>query len=224
MTTKINIKKEEVLRYLGYGGKAADTATQKLMEEVLLEAAEVFDSKSIYQVFPCILQAGNIILLGDMKIVSDDLYKNLTGCKKAILMAVTLGQKWDKLARRYAITNLAKAAIFQAVGAATIEQVCDDLEEQIKKEHGFFWQKLRPRFSPGYGDFSLKYQKDIFKILECEKRIGLSLTEGYMMVPAKSITAIIGIADEKEKKQQQNCNGCTQEQCIFGGDRGKTIN
>ena len=51
------------------------------------------------------------------------------------------------------------------------------------KEKGLY---LRPRFSPGYGDFALEYQKDIFRMLECEKRIGITLTEGNLMMPSKS--------------------------------------
>ena len=52
------------------------------------------------------------------------------------------------------------------------------------------------RFSPGYGDFDLKYQKDILEYLDANKKIGISLTDSLMMIPTKSITAIIGIKRE----------------------------
>ena len=39
-------------------------------------------------------------------------------------------------------------------------------------------------------------QKDIFKILDCSKKIGLTLTDSLLMSPTKSVTAIVGIKDE----------------------------
>ena len=53
------------------------------------------------------------------------------------------------------------------------------------------------RFSPGYGDFDIVYQKDIFAILDCPKRIGLTLNSSLMMSPSKSVTAIIGFKREE---------------------------
>ena len=59
----------------------------------------------------------------------------------------------------------------------------------IKKEKGV----IRPRFSPGYGDLPIEIQKDIFRALDCPRRIGLTLNENLLMSPTKSVSAIIGI-------------------------------
>jgi len=50
---------------------------------------------------------------------------------------------------------------------------------------------LTPRFSPGYGDLSLDHQKGLLKYVEADK-IGISLSETMVMLPEKSITAVIG--------------------------------
>ena len=111
---------------------------------------------------------------------------------------------------------MAKAAIVQAAGAAGIESYVDQVEDSIRQDaikRGWY---LRPRFSPGYGDFALDHQKDIFQILECEKRIGLTLTEGNLMMPSKSVTAIIGLTTEERKScQMEKCSLCAKTDCEF---------
>ena len=53
---------------------------------------------------------------------------------------------------------------------------------------------LRPRFSPGYGDFPLSMQTPIFDALDCPRKIGVSLNASLLMSPSKSVTAVIGLA------------------------------
>ena len=58
--------------------------------------------------------------------------------------------------------------------------------------------RTRPRYSPGFGDFGLEYQPYIFEALDCQRAIGLTLTDSFLMSPTKSVTALIGILDENE--------------------------
>jgi hypothetical protein len=48
------------------------------------------------------------------------------------------------------------------------------------------------RFSCGYGDFDLSYQRWIFETLGMD-RLGVRLTESCLLVPEKSVTAVAGI-------------------------------
>ena len=57
-------------------------------------------------------------------------------------------------------------------------------------------ETLRPRYSPGYGDLPLAFQQDLFRALDCERRLGLTLTDSLLMVPSKSVTAIIGMKEK----------------------------
>ena len=54
-------------------------------------------------------------------------------------------------------------------------------------------QKLtKHRFSAGYGDLDIKYQKVFYDILGMET-LGVSLNESYLMEPEKSVIAIAGV-------------------------------
>ena len=49
-----------------------------------------------------------------------------------------------------------------------------------------------PRFSPGYGDFPLECQGMLLEALEAGKRIGIKLTDSLLMMPSKSVSAVMG--------------------------------
>ena len=57
---------------------------------------------------------------------------------------------------------------------------------------------LRPRFSPGYGDFDIQYQKPLMQMLDCAKTIGLTMTDSFMMTPTK-----IGDSSDRNEPYQR---------------------
>ena len=74
--------------------------------------------------------------------------------------------------------------------------------------------KLRPRFSPGYGDFSIAHQRDITRELDTARRLGLTVTESLMLAPMKSVTAVIGLS-ETGGCTGGGCEACAKTDCDF---------
>ena len=120
---------------------------------------------------------------------SKGLKNHLEGCNKAVIFAATVGIGIDRLIARYASISPTKSLLFGAIGAERIEALC----EIFNKEYG------GARFSPGYGDLPLEFQKEIFRALDCPRKIGLSLNESMLMSPSKSVTAIIGVKNEYQR-------------------------
>lgn len=141
---------------------------------------------------------------------SKKLNAHFSDCKKFFLFAATLGTEADRILQRYSKTDISSAAVAQAVAAEYIEDFCDKETEKISID-GLY---LKPRFSPGYGDFSLEYQKYILDYLGAEKSIGITLTDSYMMVPEKSVTAILGFTDKKICTHTK-CRNCDNIGCEF---------
>lgn len=106
------------------------------------------------------------------RVKSANLKKNLSGCDSVLVMAVTVGAEVDRLLARYGKLSVAKAVVMQAAAAAMVEAYCNELNAMWKKEYLEKGLYLRPRFSPGYGDFPLSAQKQILDGLEAGKRIG----------------------------------------------------
>ena len=119
--------------------------------------------------------------------------RRLRGCGKAILMACTLGAAYERLERTWRVRDLARAAVLDACGSALTEAGCEAAEAEIRKRYP--GKILTERFSPGYGDLPLALQVGLLRALNAEKRLGITLTESLLMVPSKSVTAIIGLAE-----------------------------
>ena len=123
-------------------------------------------------------------LVGPLKLRSAALRRTLAGAKRAYLFAATLGHEVDLLLRRYAATDSADLLIAQAVATAVLEGYADEACEALEGP---------PRFSPGYGDLPLETQRDFLAAVDGQRRLGITLTDTCLMIPSKSVTAIIGI-------------------------------
>lgn len=203
----MDIRTKEAVRYLGYGHHAIDERTLELIQESFRELDQCSSERFIYRIFEISIDEPNKIHLENLFVESKDLCKNLEGCKEAVLLAATLGSDVDRLIRKYMVRDVSKAVVMQACAAAKLEEYCDTIQSQL----GY----MRMRFSPGYGDFSLEHQKAILTLLDSAKRIGISMTEASMLVPTKSVTAIIGIGNIDEKCQKKGCAICSKVDCAF---------
>ena len=216
----MEIPEKEVFRYLNIKEDARNERTLSLISELI----DVFNAnivpKSVFGIWDCKINS-SVITLGDLTVKSKSLAGHLTGCRRAALLAATLGPQADVMVRRYSVDDMEKAVIAQSVGTAMIEAYCDIITDEIacKIENGIVMKPeackfhLTSRYSPGYGDFDINFQKDIFDMLNCS-RIGLTLTSGYMMIPSKSVTAVVGFNNRtSEKKQTSKCADCGMEQC-----------
>ena len=186
------IDRKEVLRYMG--AATADDATAELINECEKECEDCFSYLVCFDVFN-IKTTGKTVDFSAFSVQSGDLAKNLSGCKNAVIFAATVGPQIDRLIKKYSSLSPAKALCLQAFGNERIEALCDTFNKQITECQAAEGNATRPRFSAGYGDFELSGQRDIFKVLCCEKQIGVTLNDSLLMTPQKSVTAVIGIKE-----------------------------
>ncbi len=177
--------KREILRYSGVRGTADEVET--LLEECIAETASLFHPRVCWCVLP-LAEAKQIQELGSI-FTSNSLSKHLEDCTQILIFAATVGIEIDRTIARYNALSPAKALLASAIGSERIEALCDTFEIDLKSEG----VEIKPRFSPGYSDLPIECQKDIFLLLDCPRRIGLTLTESMLMSPSKSVSAIIGI-------------------------------
>ena len=144
--------------------------------------------------------------------------KHLEGCERAVALAVTLGAGVDQLIRTSQITSVAEAVILDAGASVLAEQMADQAETLLRDDvadrmPGHY---LTSRYSPGYGDYPLQCQKDILHLTDALRRLGISLTGANMMVPHKSITAVLGIADHPVTGRLATCGECVlKDKCTL---------
>ena len=195
----MDLRTREAIRYLGYGKNKVDEKTFDLIKESFQELERIADKRGVYHIFELLIRDEKKFQIGPLKIESKSLYNNLKGCSKVAVVGATLGTEVDRKIRQYEVVDLPRAVVLGACAAAYLEDYCDEMVRAIQEDVGKEYM-LRPRFSPGYGDFTIDCQDDILRIIDAQKKIGLSLTKAKMMTPSKSVTAVIGICDYKENK------------------------
>ena len=176
----IPVNRREVFRYMSC--RKPDKQTGDLLDLCIDESSAELSYKVCYSVFDISID-GEVINLGFAKTKSYALSINLKDCKKAIVFAATL-------------FSPAKSLCLQALGSERVESLCDAFNEEMKTYFEKRGYKLKPRFSPGYGDLSIELQKELLPALNSAKLLGISLGDNLMMSPSKSVTAIIGIYNE----------------------------
>ena len=184
---------------LAYAGCREETEeVRALLEDCLREAAGCFSGRVCYCRLP-LRTEGNVLDFGVFSVSSGDLAGVLDGCNSVLLFAATVGVALDPLITRYSRLSPAKACLLQAFGTERVEALCDvfcrDMAAETEGE-------LCPRFSPGYGDLPLSLQREVFSVLDPARRIGVYLNESLLMVPTKTVTAFVGVRENKTEVYQ----------------------
>lgn len=205
----------ETLRYLGYGNQEADDSVKTLIDNCRKELEQAAAPKYISRTYPLTLRGEDEIDVSCFSTQSRNLAHNLRDCDEILLFAATLGAGVDLLIHKYNRLEISKAVVLQAAAAAMLEEYCDQVNEQLRLQYEQRGRYLRPRFSPGYGDFSLECQRELTEALETGKRIGITLTDSLLMVPSKSVTAVIGISNIQRICTVKGCEACAKTDCAY---------
>ncbi|MBQ8143978.1 MAG: methionine synthase, partial [Butyricicoccus sp.] len=145
----------------------------------------------------------------------EDIGEMLQDCDKVIFFAATLGSEFEMLIRRAQARDMTKALVFDACGSAAIEEVCEQAMSEIQMNYPEFFH-LTDRFSPGYGDMGIQCQHELLAIVNAERTIGLTATDTHILVPRKSVTALIGVADRPQTRRFRGCAYCSMfTNCSF---------
>ena len=210
-----DIDRREVLRYLGYGGQEADEAVGSMVEQCLGELMEASTPRHLAREFPLVLGKDYHIDGTCFHTRSRNLWGNLRDCGQVIVFAATLGCGADQLIQKYSRLQMSRAVVMQAAATAAIEEYCDQVCRDMRTGYEKRGLYLRPRFSPGYGDFPLDCQSSLLEALEAGKRMGIKLTESLLMMPSKSVTAVMGISGKPYRCDVKGCEVCAKTDCMY---------
>ncbi|MCJ7855566.1 methionine synthase [Lachnospiraceae bacterium NSJ-143] len=212
------INKNEVLKYLGYKCGKVEPELLDDIEKCSDEVIRYSVPKVIYRVFDIddksfAFKGTNFIPYGK------DIREILSQCQKAVAFAATIGTEIENIIRRYEVNNLYRALIIDSCASSAVENVCDNFQNELEEKINHMGLFITDRFSPGYGDMPFEQQKDMCSVLNTSKTIGVCLSRSGIMIPRKSVTAIIGISKEPHKKRGKGCEYCSMfENCEFRKD------
>lgn len=213
----MHIDKKEVLRYLGYKNGAIDTNINLLIDECINEAKEISNWKYTYKIFNLDKSEERVRLLeSNLVFEGKDILEHLKESSMCTVMAVTLGSNIDTKIRYYEKVSMTRALILDACASVCVEWVCDEAQEEIRKEAQSKALGITYRYSPGYGDFLIDIQSKIIDTLDAQRNIGLTVTEDNILIPRKSVSAVIGFQDDSIVSKHPGCKKCNSSvNCIY---------
>jgi len=213
----LKIDAKETRRYAGL--IRAKNFDEKNIVDACDEAILLLDVRGVWKIYD--YDAENFLIKSTppFKLEGKSITRHLAACEKVLCIAVTVGEEIEKeVTRRFNLGNYVESVLLDAAATAAVEQAADSLEKAVAPQLAKDGFKMKTRFSPGYGDWALENQKGFFEITGAAE-IGMSLSSALMLMPRKSVTAIIGLAKNKSDiatssdKNCGRCNTCAKKDC-----------
>ncbi|MGX8698631.1 MAG: vitamin B12 dependent-methionine synthase activation domain-containing protein [bacterium] len=208
------LDRAELLRYLGWRGQEISADMEERLKRVSRLCLETSDPRWVWQRFNFTPTAEGIALHGTGTVFrGQDLRRHLEGAAGLCVLCVTLGQRVERTLLRLQAANMTDALLYNAATTVLIEAASERCAAEIRAAEPKYY--VNGRYSPGYGDFPLSQQGELLALSGAGERLGVTLTEGLLMLPRKSVTAVLGLFSE-EKGQESGCKVCAmREYCTF---------
>lgn len=210
-----SLNRAEAFRYMGHKGGEIPENINALADECEGKLLAAIRPNYVWRVFDIEETGGGISVSGTSLVLTGrDITEHLRGCERCALMCATLSIGADSVIRAYESAEMEKAVIADCLASAAIEQVCDIAECEIQAAVGDYHYTWR--FSPGYGDLPLELQRQFIEVLQAQKRIGVTVTDSLILIPRKSVTAVMGISENEIPKGRRGCGSCNmRDRCEF---------
>lgn len=210
---------DEALRYLG--AAHADAQLHRQAEALADELAAALQPRHVWAAFPLEQEEGRSQLTGTaVELSGATAGRMLKGCAQAVLLACTLGARFDAMLRAAQARDMARAVLLDALGSAFVEAGCDEAEAEIAARFPGLY--LTDRFSPGYGDLPLDIQPALCAALDGGRRLGLTVTGSLLLNPTKSVTAVLGLSPAPQPARIRGCQFCAMAGSCPYRKEGKT--
>jgi len=199
--------KDRIYSRLGYA-KGITQLGNKQRDEVddyIEKALEIVELKGASRILTINkIEFAKITLSEDIVLESESLAQFLAGSGEVLLMAATAGPGIvEAISKDSTGSDITAAVVFDAVASemtdGALGWIVNYFNRQLSRENK---QLTSRRFSAGYSDFLLENQKIIYDVLKLEQ-LGISLSDNYMLIPEKSVTALAGIGLKREDQQDQ---------------------
>ena len=219
------LSRPEMLRYLGYTGQQLGPDLAARIDEAAELAVADARPAGAFRTFgvdaagvdangaPCIHLAGSGIELRGR-----DIFRHLKDAVGCAVLCCTLGMGTERRMRVLSASDPLAATLYDAACSAYVEDAVDALEARIRSTGSARGLSTNWRFSCGYGDCPLDAQPSLLDALNAARLLGVTPTPSNLLVPCKSVTALIGLFDgpASDADTRPSCAICRQSNaCPF---------
>lgn len=148
------------------------------------------------------------VVLESEKIIS----RYFMRAKSVAILLATIGEKPEKISKQLISEGDTLAGyILDSAASLAVERTADFVEQNLNDIADSFGLKATNRYSPGYCGWNVSDQHKLFLFLP-EHFCGVKLNESALMIPIKSVSAIVGLGKDVIK-ENYDCNLCDVDFC-----------
>ncbi len=164
-------------------------------------AYTLIEGKACYRTFPIIDATDEyVIIQGSENLFrSGNVIRLLQDCDYVTLLVCTIGKRIEEKVEELQSLSISEAFYLDRIGAWMADYMAEYTGKIIENEiikHGYI---PTFRYAPGYGGWKLEAQKEVMRLTEAEKHIGVTITETCIMIPRFSVSAVIGWRRKEQK-------------------------
>ncbi len=215
----------EIIHLLGYDDENVPDPVLESINNIFKYLPDKVNLRGGFKIFPSRkVKLGKEKFEIENKIFNSEkiITSHLKDVDTIAFMVATIGDELENLSKSFMSNNeMLNGYIADKIASELVERTADFLETKIQNSINQFGYKITNRYSPGYCGWNVKDQHKIFSLLP-KNFCGITLTEGALMVPIKSISAVVGIGKEVERKDYE-CSICDIEFCYKRERNAKNI-
>ena len=212
-----DINRNDIYRLAGVknNNKKLSPKLEQIIDEKIYQAQNLIVPKALYII-------KDVEGVDDEKVCFKDkshvrvksFRKFISSIEKMAVALCTLGNVIDEEISAMNNKGLyTEALILDIIGSVAVEDIANKINFLVCQKAEHMGLQTSQRFSPGYKNFDLIEQENIFKMLNAGE-IDVSLTKSLMMVPKKSISFCVYLGNLKKTMPKQ-CTICGLVNCEF---------
>lgn len=210
----------EVRATLGYGTAEPSAEVQRIIDRLTLRALAVCRPRLGFRIVEGYVERQRLILDGltfePGAIISAQLRKS---CCFAILLA-SVGTEMDHwLHDLREGKDIVEAYVADALGSVTAEAIVACGLERLERYVASRGWRITNSYSPGYCGWNVSGQHALFSLLP-EHFCGVRLCDSGLMLPIKSVSAVVGLGPDVERRDY-GCALCRKADCYKRGFRSR---
>lgn len=210
-----SISENHIVELLGYDADTIPEPVIETIEFILNELPDKVRLQSGYKIF----NPRKVKLNFDKFIIDNRtfrcgkiIFSSLKNSETIAFLISSLGKEIEEWSKDFMDNNeMLKGYLIDKIASELVEQLADKTEVLLGDELKEIELKATNRYSPGYCGWSVSDQQNLFSLLPTGF-CGVSVNENSMMIPIKSVSAVIGVGKNVEKKNYQ-CSICDIDFC-----------
>lgn len=201
----IEINKNKVLQFLGYGNRKVPDIIMKKIDEEINKSYSLIKPVAFVKCFKIDNIKDDIVYFGDKYSFKSEYLSKKMQCSKTLYLAIyTIGNEIEEKINEYSTNSeMIRGMIQDKIGIVALDNIRDKLKELIVKDIKPY--KISAQVFPEMKDFHICNQKIILETFNDENNI-ITISKHYQLSPIKTVAVVFGIGNVEDKKSM--CDRC----------------